>query len=155
MVEVSLANGRGTALVDDEDAPAVLRHRWYLLGGRYAAGVVSGRKQLMHRFILGIPVGDSREVDHIEVPATLDNRRSNLRIVDHAQNQQNVRSRTGSTSTHRGVSWCAYTGRWRAVGTISGRYTHLGRFDTEAEAAEVASSWRAEHMPFSSDAALA
>lgn len=36
---------------------------------------------------------------------------------------------------------------------VAGKTHRLGNFESEDEAARVAAAWRAEHMPFSSEAA--
>lgn len=146
MVKVQLANGRGVALVDDEDADRVLSFRWCRCGPGYVGHRADGKVVSLHRFIVGLAPGDGREVDHINGDR-LDNRRENLRIVTRAQNNQNTPARGGS-SAHRGVSFCKQTGRWRATAGLNGKLHHIGRFDTEAEAAEAAWAWRAENMPF-------
>lgn len=148
MVQVPLANGRGVALVDDEDAPAVLAYRWYLHSGRYAARRDGAHILLMHRQILGLEYGDRRQADHIDNCRKLDNRRDNLRVVTPAENCQNLTPRRGYTSRYRGVSRCKQTGRWRAVCGLNGQYFHLGRFDSEEIAASAAEEFRRQRMPF-------
>jgi hypothetical protein len=101
----------------------------------------------MHRLILGLPVGDPRLGDHIN-RNRLDNRRSNLRIVDRAGNGQNVGSRAGSTSSFRGVSWDSRNRKWSAQCMLRQKLYHLGRYTSEIEAARAAAAFRAEHMPF-------
>jgi hypothetical protein len=158
MVQIPLRNRRGEAiayaLVDDDDA-AQAEHRWHLSAQGYAARYMrksEGLGQLlMHRAILGLTRGDGLQCDHISRDG-LDNRRSNLRVVTHAQNQQNQGARDGSTSPYRGVSWVTSRGVWRADGRHHG--THfLGYFASEEAAAAVASAFRAKYMPFSEDAA--
>jgi hypothetical protein len=137
---------------DDEDADQT-DHRWYMVDGYVGRSVrVDGRRRSLrlHREILGLAVGDPRHTDHINRDP-LDNRRANLRIVTAAQNNQNLGLRGGS-SRYRGVSLFARTGRWRAECTLNGKNHHLGYFDSEDEAGEVARAFRAEHMPFSTEA---
>src|SRR3990167_10303949 len=83
------------ALIDDEDATAVLRHRWSLLrksNGRIQAVrakiKVGGqwRAILLHRFLVDVPPG--KQIDHANGDP-LDNRRSNLRVCSNAQNAMN------------------------------------------------------------------
>jgi hypothetical protein len=104
----------------------------------------------MHRFVLGLRKGDPRKVDH-KNRNRLDNRRENLRVVTSAENAQNLERNYGR-SRHRGVAWHKVTKKWRAVVRLDGRQHHLGYFDDEDEAGAVASAFRAQHMPFSSDA---
>jgi hypothetical protein len=44
------------------------------------------------------------------------------------------------------------TGRWQAKVKLEARWHWLGLHDTAAEAARAAAAFRAQHMPFSSDA---
>jgi hypothetical protein len=145
-IEVPLANGRGVALVDAEDAESVLRYRWCLHPRGYAQARIDGRLVLMHRLVLGLTSGDRVDTDHRNRDK-LDNRRANLRTCTRSQNMQNTAARGGS-SAHWGVSFCKQTQRWRAVHKVDGRYVHIGRFDTEQEAAAAASAFRERHMPF-------
>lgn len=75
------------AEIDDADFEEVSKHRWTATRRRdklYVRGSVDGRDVLLHRFLMGEPVGlcvDHRDGD------TLNNRRSsNLRICTKGQN---------------------------------------------------------------------
>jgi AP2-like factor (euAP2 lineage) len=144
---------RAEAVVDAEDA-AWARWRWSLGRGGYAIRTVrlADRRTYslsLHRAIMGLQRGDPRQVDHINGDV-LDCRRSNLRIVPgQAANRQNVRSRRGSTSSYRGVSWDKRTKSWRAVVKVDGATYWLGRYADEEEAAAVTASFRAVHVPYS------
>ena len=144
------------AIVDDGRDDLVLL-RWYLdrpsltrTGPAYVRRTVDPLEPLQ-RVVLGLKPGDKRKVDHID-GNTLDNRRANLRIVTDAENAQNQGSRGGS-SRYRGVTWDRSRGRWMASHMLNGRRTTIGRYATEDEAGRAAAAWRAEHMPFSSEAA--
>jgi len=126
------------ALVDDDDAPAVLaagkwhanlcRGRWYARG----AHVVDGhrRKVYLHTLLTGWPY-----VDHIDGDG-LNDCRANLRPATHAQNIANQRHRTGTSSKYRGVSYWRRDGTWRAyIARPDGRFRHLGYFPTPELAA--------------------
>jgi hypothetical protein len=99
---------------------------------------------LVHRWVLGLEHGDRRIGDHIN-GNRLDDRRSNLRIVDASGSSQNVSGR--GRSRFRGV-YPTRQGRWQAKVKFQGRYHCLGTFDTEEEAAAVADAKRRELMPF-------
>lgn len=147
---------RAYATVDQADAHLAER-RWVLrvLDGRRYAETTTGPRdtpaRFMHRIVLGLKKGDGILVDHINGDG-LDNRRANLRLVTPAQNAQNQGSRGGSSS-HRGVSWCNTRRRWLAQAQLDGRKINLGRYATEGEAAAAVTRWRAEHMPYSLEAA--
>jgi hypothetical protein len=148
----------GYAKVDRSDAEELSRHEWHLFrdgnGDEYAYRRDGrGRRIWMHRHLFGLTPDQTQiEVDH-ENRDTLDNRRSNLRVVTHAQNMQNRPSHAGSTSKFRGVYQNRNETRWRAQVVINGKTHKLGTHATEEEAAQVASSFRAAHMPFSTEAA--
>lgn len=150
------------ALIDEADAPLVTHHRWYLKSDNVVyrrEGPRSARRAVfLHRQIMGLSADASRdgkrlEVDHINRDR-LDNRRVNLRVCTGRENSQNVPAR-GGTSKHRGVSWCPNRGMWQAIVVLDYRLNRLGYFEDEEEAARVAAAYRARHMPFSQDAALA
>jgi len=135
MREVPLTKGR-VALVDDEDYERVAALKWYVAGSRrriwYARRDFSGSSITMHRFILNCQPG--QEVDHVNHDG-LDNRRCNLRLCSHSENMANGRKRKGASSPYKGVCWHVRRKRWQAQVTYHGRQHHLGRFDSEEEAA--------------------
>lgn len=65
----------------------------------------------------------------------LDNRRSNIRVCSRSQNNANRHTAVSQTGL-KGVHFEAFTGRWRAEIQKDRRRYKLGRFDTQAEAAE-------------------
>lgn len=126
------------ATFDEADAPLVSRHSWNAReDGRttYAVAnvVVDGRHTTLalHTLITGWPF-----VDHIDCDG-LNNQRSNLRPSDRQRNMRNSRSKLGSGSRFKGVSWQASRGKWQAFICVDGKNTYLGRFDVEEEAARV------------------
>lgn len=155
---VPLGNREGTitafAMVDAEDFWWASQHRWHITGRGYARSDVrkgDGYEPLMlHRAVMDLERDDPREVDH-DNRDQLDCRRQNLRVCTHAQNMQNQGSRGGS-SRFRGVTWDKPHRKWRAQVNFQGKVRNLGRFAAEEDAAEAASRFRAEHMPFSQDA---
>ena len=85
----------------------------------------------MHRLILGLDGVSHRvaEVDHRDRDG-LNNRRANLRRIDHGGNQRNTapRSALGEKGVRR--QWH----RWQAYATVDGRYVHLGMYGSREEA---------------------
>jgi hypothetical protein len=141
--------------IDAADYEWASEHRWRLDRDGY---VVRGRRVdgtyetiALARVILGLDRGDPREGDHVNRDK-LDNRRVNLRIVTHAQNGQNRGGNGPTASRFRGVSWNAKYGKWSVIVIVKGKRHFLGNFDDEQEAADVASAFRREHMPYSEDA---
>ena len=104
--------------------PATYRGRsFYAERTSYVEGKYNSVK--MARVILGLKHGDKRHADHINHD-TLDNRRSNLRIATHAQNQWNTGVRKCNTSGFKGVD---RRGRWwHARIGVNGKRHFLGSF---------------------------
>jgi hypothetical protein len=102
MKKIPLSRGK-FAMVDDEDFEWLSGYKWYLSGDLrlcpgYAAsaGVKSiSTSQLMHRAIMN--PNSNMEVDHIDGD-TLNNQRSNLRVVSHLINGQNKHKYTRAAS---------------------------------------------------------
>jgi hypothetical protein len=139
LVPVSSRDGVVHALVDPGDHERLLAHAWHLDTGGYPIRSLShhGRKakrssQSMHRQVMGLGVGDGCEVDHINRDK-LDNRRSNLRLVTHSQNMQNLGPHPGKG--FRGVTWFKVQQRWRARAQVDGVVHFLGYHDSEKAAA--------------------
>lgn len=72
-------------------------------------------------------------IDHINGVAD-DNRITNLRVVDDAQNLKNQKIRSNNKSGFKGVSWSNQRQQWRARCCANYVDTHLGYFNTPEEA---------------------
>jgi hypothetical protein len=143
-------------LVDADRFDLLNACRWHLSSGYVVHGQreAAGKKVFqMHRLVLGLRPDDPRQGDHINRDRR-DNRRANLRVATAAENAQNVPARP-NTSPYRGVHWDSTRGKWMARVKIDRKHVCLGRYDDELEAARVAAEYRAEHMPFSLEAAAA
>ena len=96
-----------------------------LLQGKYAVSRTFKKYIRMHRMIMGFP--KNLEIDHIN-GKTLDNRKSNLRIVTHHQNSYNTKA--------KGITWEKSRNKWVAQIFVNSRHLFLGRYDTEEDAKE-------------------
>lgn len=100
-------------LVDDEDYNQLNKYKWCVMSQGYAArGIrISGKSYLvlMHRAILNSPKGF--DIDHIN-GNKLDNRKSNLRVCSHSQNQWNRSKQKNNTSGYKGVYLDRRDGAW-------------------------------------------
>ena len=133
MKQIYLANGKGIALVDDVDYPAISERKWSNNGYGYAVASAGNHRLItMHRLIMGAEKG--QEVDHIN-RNKLDNRRSNLRLCTRSQNKANVDRQPNNTSGMKGVSWHRRDRRWRAYINVNQRVLSLGYFGSKKEAA--------------------
>ena len=104
---------------------------------------------LIHRAIMNAP--KNLVVDHIN-RNTLDNRKSNLRLVTPAENCQNRGYKSNTTSSgYRGVSWHIKQKKYVAHVRLNGIRYNLGSFDNEKEAALVVQEWRMKNMPYSQE----
>jgi len=121
------------AFVDDEDFEWLNKFKWHILTGRGKIYAATGKSsKLMHRLILGdIPNGF--EVDHIDGDG-LNNQRSNLRIISHRANMQNLQNKNKMTSRFPGVSWNKRHLQWYSQIQINGERIFLGHFKIEEDA---------------------
>ena len=129
-IAVKLSNGLNLqALIDIDDAEKILPSSWYAVFSKGTYYAKTGKNTRMHRLILGV-TDPYLIVDHINGDG-LDNRKSNLRIVDVKLNVQNrQRSKIG----HKCPGVYKENGRWRARVTVDYKQHHLGCFDIEDEA---------------------
>jgi len=134
MKEIELTQGK-VAMVDDEDFEELNKYKWHIDKQRNTSNVVRYKRGVkrtrvyMHRAIANATEG--MIVDHINGDG-LDNRKSNLRVVIHRQNIQNMNVK--KTSTYTGVSWLENRGKWESRISINGKSKYLGLFDVEADA---------------------
>lgn len=102
-------------------------------------------KILLHRFLVSAP--DGKFVDHIN-HNTLDNRMSNLRIVDRAANGFNRRGAhpTNQSSGLRNITWHKKSRKWQVTVTHRGqrRYALAANLD---DAIAIAKKFRREIAP--------
>lgn len=141
------------ALVDEMDVALVSSFGWSVQNTGYAGARIHGQLVLMHRLILGLSPGDGLFGDHLNLNK-LDNRRANLRILPtKGANAHNQHSRKGSSSRFRGVSWDKEKRRWIAYCQVNRHLHFIGYFRDENEAAQAAAAFRAEHLPYSREAA--
>lgn len=117
----------------------------------YVLGTVKKKMISLHRWIMGKPVG--KVVDHINHD-TLNNRKSNLRIVSRRDNSCNLKEKTrkNNTSGYRGITWSKNEKRWLANVQVGGKKVLFRLFDNLEDARKAVSEVRAYYMPASHDA---
>ncbi len=136
MRTIELTRGK-FAKVDDADYEYLNQWKWRHNEGYATRTLLPGRRHInMHRILMGLSLGDGKEVDHINGDG-LDNRRCNLRLCTRSQNNfnQGIRRTVAKTSKYRGVSWDTNRCKWRVHLQAYGKQVHVGRFGTEDEAA--------------------
>lgn len=147
-------------IIDLEDLEKVLSYpnRWCVRGKKsrwyvYAnTPTVNGKRSTieLHRFLMDAP--SDMVVDHIN-HNTLDNRKSNLRIVTSAQNNQNRKGchSDNKYSRLRNVHWHKGLSKWRVRIIANGKTHYIGAYDDLEQAKEVAIRERKRLLPFSYD----
>lgn len=137
---IKLYKGRGKnreriseTMIDDEDYYELKQYAWYLSEETYVKGYVNGKNVCLSRFLMNC-IDPKKKVDHKD-GNTLNNQRSNLRVVTIGENNQNRnKSSKQMTSKYVGVSYLKSTDRWIAVITLNGKNELNKRFKTELEA---------------------
>lgn len=118
-----------SVMVDDDDYIDLKDYKWYLHPRGYAQAYIKGRMVLMHRFIMQ---PGALQVDHMD-GNKCNNQRSNLRLVKHGQNIQNVPPKVNNTSGFVGVSKNGIY--WQANIYKDGVRKFLGNFRDKNKAA--------------------
>jgi hypothetical protein len=134
MRTIPLTQGK-QVMVDDEDYESLIRWKWCYANATAVRGLGPRGKQrliYMHRQIMDPP--EELYIDHINGDR-LDNRRSNLRICTHAENQRNRKATVGS-SKYKGVGFFKRDRKWAARIRFNSKLIHLGYFDNEIDAAK-------------------
>lgn len=117
----------------------------------YVVARINGKNNYLHRYLMDA-VGRSVHVDHIN-GNTLDNRRSNLRIVTPQQNNHNRHKLDKrNISGYRGVFWSTRAGKWLAKIQVGGKQIHCGHFDDVHEAGKAVKEARRLYMSHSKEA---
>lgn len=135
---LDLPNGY-QALIDEADWPMVQGLTLYRGTNGYVyfsmGSLETHKTQTLHSLLLGPHKG--RHIDHINGDK-LDNRRENLRVATHSQNQVNRKSlNKNNRSGARGVSFAPNRSPlkpWRVQITVDGKNIHLGQFGSKEDA---------------------
>jgi hypothetical protein len=142
-----------------EDLDLAMSRRWHF-GGHGVRRYVSfrdknaGTNVSFHRLVFERMTGAQPlpgfEIDHINRDR-LDNRRDNLRAVEHRYNMQNRGLDANNTSGYRGVVYRKKENRWAAQAETSEggrRRNHtIGYFVTPEGAHTAVEIWRQANMP--------
>ena len=137
-ISVPLSNG-GSFIIDERDAAFVMAHKWYSVQSRRTNYVKTGKNERLHRLLMCV-VHKHLIVDHINGNG-LDNRRSNLRIVNVAQN---VANRQKSRSGNKCPGVYKSGGKWLARVTVNYVQHRIGLFDHESDAIAAVNKFRTQ-----------
>lgn len=129
--------------VDDEDYERFAKKRWFAMVNQKYKHIVrairseyrDGKRTtiVLAREIMGNPTG--MMVDHINGD-TLDNRKSNLRVCNRAENGCNRGKQVNNQSGYKGVYWFNRTKKWKAQIKVRGVVIALGYYVNILEAAK-------------------
>lgn len=141
MKEIKLNAGYST-FVDDDDYEWLSQYDWFTTKSNkklYVKRVDRNGKRkfiLMHREILGIVDEPDKITDHIDRNG-LNNVRSNLRVVNKFQSNQNRGGKTNAPkySKYKGVCFVKNRGMWKAAIEFNKIHINLGYFRDEVSAA--------------------
>lgn len=126
-------------IIDAEDYEKCKEYKWCLMSmhprGRYVMNNTVGK---LAQFILGVKTSVNNHLDHINGD-TLDNRKSNLRVITNQQNQLKKKIQVNNRSGYRGVHWYQNPGKtsaWEAHIRFNKKGYFLGRFKSKHDAAK-------------------
>lgn len=113
---------------DLEDYDKIKDYCWYISSGY----VISRKNIIMHRLIMNIK-DSNYDVDHI-YHNKVDNRKSQLRIVNRSQNSMNTKIKTSNKSGITGVCWDKSREKWIVNIKINYKLINLGRYSNKEDA---------------------
>ena len=132
MAEVQISGY--TVFLDDDDLDKFKDYNWYVRkpvveGSNilyvYGDRIVDKKRSrvAMHRYIMGCIRGDKTTVDHIN-HNTLDNRKSNLRVCTHQENNYNSQGHRDSHSKHKGIR--KHGSKWEVRLSVNKEHKFIG-----------------------------
>ena len=114
---------------DLEDYEKIKEDCWHIDANGY---VVNGKRKRFHRIIMNLN-NPKIPIDHIN-HKKIDNRKSNLRVVNKSQNAMNQSTSVANTSGITGVGWHKRKGKWRAYIKVDYKQKELGYYNSFEEA---------------------
>lgn len=130
-VFMTAVNSDDVFVFDSKYLDLVLKYSWYVSPDKYAKTNFHGRTIQLHKLITNTK--SNEVIDHIcgyqNIPRSLNNLESNLRIVNSSKNQMNRKIAKNNSSGVVGVSYCKDKNKWRAYIGINKNYINLGYYD--------------------------
>ena len=141
MKEIQLTQGK-VALVDDEDFEYLNQWKWQANKKKskkfyaWRGKKIDGRYRMiyLHRFLLKL-TDKKIFVDHVNMD-TLDNRKENLRICTHSQNQMNKNKNSRNSLGYKGITYDKRVNRYYASITLDKKTFYLGGYIDPIDAAK-------------------
>lgn len=119
---------------DLEDYMLIKDYTWSINDAGYVTSNPFGKHLRMHMLVMNKKDrSDGKDIDHIN-HNTKDNRKENLRIIEHYQNITHCITYSNNTSGRKGVSWDKSRSKWMATITYNKKTYHLGRFENFEDA---------------------
>jgi len=135
-------------LVDEEDYEELSKYNWHSDSNNYAVRESRINKTrlrfIMHRQIMNFP-SKKFEIDHINMNQ-LDNRKTNLRLATHQQNNVNKGNRIDNKTGYKGIYWEKSRNKWQAHIEVNQKKIHLGRFAIKEDAARAYDTAAKKHF---------
>jgi hypothetical protein len=139
IVILRLTQGQQT-IIDRDDYEKIMDYPWTAAycketkSYRAISRDLSGKVVRMHRVLLN--VNDNKlYVDHIKHD-TLDNRKCNLRICTHAENNMNRSIQHNNTSGYKGVCFNKRASKYQVSIWVKNNINYLGLFENKIDAAK-------------------
>lgn len=123
---------------DLDDYDKIKDYNWFVNDQSYLLAYINGAQTIrMHRVVLGV-TDNNIEVDHIHGSSSRnDNRKSNLRLATHSQNNINKGLMSNNTSGTTGVDYVKRLNKWRARIHIDNKEILLGLYNTKEDAISI------------------
>lgn len=141
-IELELTQDQ-TCLIDAYDYDLVKEYRWFYNkpknsnSGYVLTNIrIDGKQKIlkMHRLLMSFP-DKSLDIDHINRNGC-DNRRCNLRICTHQENQMNTSKQKNNKSNYKGVYFHKRDKKYISSIRFNKKLIHLGYFEDPIEAAK-------------------
>lgn len=129
----SYGNVKATFLADVDDINIVKKYKWKVTektNKLYVTTMINKSPKYYHRMIMKC---ENLEVDHIN-GNSLDNRKSNLRLVNRQEQMHNLKPKIDNTSGIRGVSKDSRNGKYTVDFIFNKTRVYFKNFDTIQEA---------------------
>lgn len=99
------------AIIDIDDIPKISRYKWNISKG-YVITKQGTFHIKLHRLIMKDVLKDGKEINHINWNK-LNNRKSNLRVVTHSENMNNLSISSRNTSDIKGIYYIKLKSQYR------------------------------------------
>lgn len=144
IVRVKLDNKNAEMICDIDDWERLKQYRWRLGNNGYAeTSSINGVVTPYHHFVIDCPPGMYR--DHIN-RNRLDNRKTNLRILNPFESVLNRGLSKNNISGYRGVTYSKRYKKWVAQITYQRKNHVLGRFENIEDAIEARKQGEIEYF---------